>query len=1614
MQLGERETVQNGRASRASNMSTASRGLRELGEREMNTNGRASRASDMSRASRGSKGLEPMSSADLPGVASMLRNSTEMGNLGGLTMPDSMGVPNNPRGSRRGATSVLSMASTYSNHSHRTSMHRGRRSQTSNATRYSRENNVPQYVADSVSPTTMDIPGSSPLFPLRARNPHDSHRSRSMTTINASKPARASLSTNRSVVSLHSTEYNQRSGSPYRNSSRPQRPGLRPTSPAFADSAGAYAQRGLSNGTQSLPHHPGATRLGMPSDTSFRRDERRDLNAGLPTRSRTPVYPRDLYTDIPPVPPLVFNRSHAFGRTPNSQRSYRSASHRSGKASISSHSTSRRTDSDIPSSDATLPPTPKDGLSANGSGKSGTQLHKRNISGRTKDQVSSCPEYYDYTEHFEDEQEAGSGLPVACDVILEERGTPEPVSKQVDVKELPESVTTVRLDIAELPASPVPQPLTKTLVHRVTRCGTPTEAIESCGPSTEANSCHETSSFGIAAVDQPNDMHTTSPTRPPKVTNNEHSIYSQVEPSVIDSSTIEFAVRCSTMVVDNGVTMTTNGRCETTRPELEPTTEDGMSDLLDGYQHTDTKPEIGPGDEEVAVANEDAEYGSNYVANSTDGQSFKSCTDVPKFVEHSVERAAIKSTEPCEDLNLDVPVKDLNVKSSLTYKDVITPQRACFLPDLRSSLPQLPTSESKFERSARAPVLSPHSLDDKLPPPSASESSMSRLSSKFRPLKLSSKHSSGKASISSATGPPRISPVPPRGSSSSKEAQRSKAVIEYVLGRFSKANTSSLRGSGKKEAQQAVEDSSRDVPTPPPMRDRPISSNGIGFVGDPFKPDEQPEYLLMRSERRILKKQELVTSPDGSLTPKEHPAGGLPMLRFTAPFAGMRPSGTPVSVLANSMAIYSPVDISHACSSFSTSCLQPSHGANLQVLESSRHESQAITHSSLREHRSLAPDSLECEGKSLTQGTGLDEMTTTDLRPTIHDKHSSNHLCDLQEESHEDSSLNTSANNLKDSKSRDCRVDRVSLDKAAMFGQKGRLSVASQSDSQVDRSLTDEAVMFRGSLSTKMCHQSGLVQARGLPSLNFSRTNLMDQFGEMFEYRGSRSLELSPEKRAEFLQSELYRSASAGGPREKYRSSRLDLDTSQELASTAAELFSERRSLSPQAFKEEVDKLSVPSIKSLTARLSEAVASLKEDYQDDAMPEDTEKFPEEEEILETALEELKGVSGPAPKRSQARLRAVRGSSTVKVVSDASVEAQQQDTRDDPRSRPAKQLCELGTTRGRSWSIVHTTARDKTLSELEAHSVTVARPRSLSLGQQDLYTSSGSRLSSRSVPSLDNTETTTDTRPWNNTDNYPWAVTDSLRIDIPLPQFVAAKHSPRPGQSNLRHRLSEASLASGTLSLDGTPVSPTTATGTMPMPGSDDPYTHARRQSHRWSLFGTSKQAVNPPTGIDASGYATGPVRVRDEDQSHGAGDRYPTSALPLPSNLHIITGSVSHFSQYSTDEDAPSSSRAGRLQKKKQGNKKPASKRAQPSRSHEVPQATSTNETTNSSEQVTSQAQAQQNRRTFSGAEGMSRWAYFSAKFTDKVKSLYDRVLHLGRRNRKSKDGGAQQTLTPQ
>ncbi|KAI4955657.1 hypothetical protein J4E91_001518 [Alternaria rosae] len=1040
-----------------------------------------------------------------------------------------------------------------------------------------------------------------------------------------------------------------------------------------------------------------------------------------------------------------------------------------------------------------------------------------------------------------------------------------------------------------------------------------------------------------------------------------------------------------------------------------------MSDVLAGYQGSDYKNET-DALVRVETANEsrheehiDASTDhdmkplplalrsrGSHAQGSSDELSFKSCTDLPDVSSKSI------LSEPGKDLIKDpstsvidfVPQREASSKEADTqsFATDVHPIRASFAPPPRLQSSNLGTVVLNQGRLiVEAPFSKPSSaILRKQPPIPRRESSFSIVANKLR---TSSKQSMKQGSISvsgssSTLGTTYQGPVvPPRESSTSKEAQHVHAAVSFLMRplplRFARSR--------KYTDQEELPKSDETVPS---------ASNSIQDTDGVISLDE-----MTSSPPPAMEVKRTPRAP--STKPKGVPAAKTRAISFdprkacnpskvlgSSPAPVAQPIDNLVPAILEPSSVYSIHDTSSGSCEDSVDGLpvapEPSHRDSQTTTHLDWHGYRPSSHGGGLQQVSLRP--LSGAGNHLNSlGSGplsnIQENTTTDLRlsgyrypgPT-------RYLPDLKEESHEDSSLNTSASNLKSSSFR------------FPFGAPSRV-----------RASGEEPINFSGRSSTAShCRSavgsnvdSALGQAHGLPSMRFSRMNLFDGLIEDLGLRYSRSMEEVPNA-SQRLSRGSPRPASAGDVTD-LRLSLAELNEAERsglsMQPTAMmNLFAMHRARSPELMAE-IERLTIPSVGGLTQRLSEFFPSLREYYKCGEPAE----FPIKEEMEKHALEEIHEIH-PTQKRSSARLRPMRGVSHMVVIEDDLYDELTSKERgcgspggpDDGVAVNGASEADSNTGRPpKDDDAPSTPTHHKTnpLPELRIPSPAVLRPRSHTVGPQELRISGESALSSRrSLRSFVSTPTVTETRPWNSDKNYPWATSTNPAIDISLPRPAAARHSPHPGPSHLRNRLSDASTTSSFSTAQ-------TATAS-PFGSLADSTAHARH--HRFSTFG------------------------RNSDQPHAVGERYPTSALSPPTGIfrdHLSASDTSDDEHYDTTRKTRLSLRKRFSSTRKATLDSQTNTRAGRSKTNaqDLASPESTKQSTTSLLQDrAAEAQAftsftTANRHTFRDAEGMRAVDYRKHRIIDRLKTWWHKGSHLIRQlsNRKHQTSTTIMSETP-
>lgn len=569
---------------------------------------------------------------------------------------------------------------------------------------------------------------------------------------------------------------------------------------------------------------------------------------------------------------------------------------------------------------------------------------------------------------------------------------------------------------------------------------------------------------------------------------------------------------------------------------------------------------------------------------------------------------------------------------------------------------------------------------------------------------------------------------------------------------------------------------------------------------------------------------------------------------------------------------------------------------------SKKRDSNTTTHLSWNPRRSTALANVSARSsfalekpaaKAKDQENSTTDLRLSGLRPGL------NYLPDLKEESQEGSSVATSRRT-----SLMLPIRKSSLAHTSVYGK--------------PITKTNSGISYLSKSSDQQ-----LAEARELPSLNFSRIDLVAKLNEALGSKSAPDLGL---RAGSLFGAGPYQRPSSVSMREKYKSFFASLDGlerplpegvqaavrfsiencarhSNEISETRSmdeirlkkhsvdlpkrgysiDVLPQFSSLSAEDIMTEITKLSIPSMNGLAHRLSELIPSLAQYYDGDNQV---------EEAVSHALEDVRGLGRPkiGQVRSNARLRPLPGKSELVVVED---ELYAHMRKDDVQCTPSPSQV-LRKVRG---DILSTP-----VCELEAPSPAHCRSHSSPSPTEDDEHPFALEAALPPKPAASH-RSSPEGRPWNKDKNYPWS-SSVPDIDIALPQAAATRSTSRLGPSRLRNHISQSSTASepGKQGREDS-VSPGFTGKILATSPAEDPFDRTSPKQRKSTLFGSlshkigftsSARAGAGASGssllaFDTSGYANSPQALGLEDHCRvvDPGDRYPTTGLTPPSAFNI-------------------------------------------------------------------------------------------------------------------------------
>lgn len=454
-----------------------------LSERDPNVSGRSSRASNISSGSRGirmqqSNGAQAENIA--PGVMSMMKTTTDFGDID--TLPPR---PQRPAIAHRqytrpvsAATSRLSTTSIHSAKSSNHSLHYARLSDSPSRRERSNHGQSNEMLADDLASTRSEMTGSRRSMRPPSSIVNGGSRSLSLTSATLT-PHHLAMA--RSLGSLRGQDMPQRPRSPYRYPTRLRRPGYRPASPALSDAPISQSRPlYLAPGSKLRPAQPAVRPLQVQQKQSYQQ-------SWNPAAYAAPYYQeRDL--DLIPRP---------LRRRPSAVESNRDGSIETTDSYVTANSTSTMP---TPAYSTTATPTAARTITTSRHPFADATLAKPTLANSSQPRSPVQPRYYDYTEQSNDidkrisqiyEETATTPIPAGfvnrIRALLEEKANAE-LEQHIRLTQAARNSLLAAMeapDIPELPATPVEVP------KRITR-----EMILSAISSDQDSTGNRTSTIG--------------------------------------------------------------------------------------------------------------------------------------------------------------------------------------------------------------------------------------------------------------------------------------------------------------------------------------------------------------------------------------------------------------------------------------------------------------------------------------------------------------------------------------------------------------------------------------------------------------------------------------------------------------------------------------------------------------------------------------------------------------------------------------------------------------------------------------------------------------------------------------------------------------------------------------------------------------------------------------------------------------------------------------------------------------------------------------------------------------------------------------------------------------
>lgn len=456
-----------------------------------------------------------------------------------------------------------------------------------------------------------------------------------------------------------------------------------------------------------------------------------------------------------------------------------------------------------------------------------------------------------------------------------------------------------------------------------------------------------------------------------------------------------------------------------------------------------------------------------------------------------------------------------------------------------------------------------------------------------------------------------------------------------------------------------------------------------------------------------------------------------------------------------------------------------------------------------------------------------------------------------------------------------------------------------------------------------------LAETRNIPSFNFSQQDLTTKLNDALGLRSSRSLEdLKTIKSDDISPPALSRPLSSNVVSERYKSFFTTSEASEddyegradvELPVDVESVEQQPASFVDDALLREIEKLSIPSVKNLTLRLSELLPSIKNSRSDMNLS-------TVDHAVDETVQEIRALGSPARMASleldDTEIRKAKEPShelaRKETVATDNSTSERRVPRDRVYLRLMKELPALPRSDGKHPSRASSVGspqprltskeekRKATLYELEGSAVVQTSREEAHQASRHPGLAPNLKDARSTVSLKGTTGTPTTPRPWNKDENYPWSggtPTVTVTEDPNVADGTGLGDAPR---IKLKKPRSNGDFSINKTERIARSMSPGPSCSSSLIPQADVFANDDGQGLNKRGILGSIKRKIGLGQRQEKAGIPVDPMFLHPEDHSATRtvrpGDRYPTSSLTPPGALNIDE-SRSYFSDDSSESE---------------------------------------------------------------------------------------------------------------